>query len=216
MFESGIYEKTGLPPRFQDERRVKLDFLPYFERTVQEYGVVLDYIHYYSDVLRPWVHALEDDSPKNKRKFIFKRDPRDISVLSFYDPEAKDYSDIPYRDLKCPPMTLWEHKHVMRQLESEGVTEVDEAKLFAAYDKLREIEAKAVSQTQLVRRQRRQAKAQSSRAKSIRQEMTPDVPALGGLTPAGQERTLPKPTQSAPLVAGPIQPFDELEYGTFD
>ncbi|WBO83621.1 helix-turn-helix domain-containing protein [Hymenobacter yonginensis] len=211
VFEDGIYEKTGLPPRFQDELRVKLDFLPYFERTVQEYGVVLDYIHYYSDVLRPWVHALEGDSPKNKRKrkFIFKRDPRDISVLFFYDPEAKGYFEIPYRDLLRPPMTLWEHKQVLRQLESEGVTAVDEEALFSAYEKLREIEAQAVSQTRRVRRQRRQAKTESSRAKSIRQEMVSAKLTPDGSTPNELARSLP-------LVTGPIQPFDELEYEAFD
>jgi putative transposase len=213
MFEDGIYEKTGLPPRLQDEKRVKLDFLPYYSRTVQEYGVVLDHIHYYSDVLRPWVHAMEEDSPKNKRrrKFIFKRDPRDISVLFFYDPEAKDYFEIPYRDLKHPPMTLWEHKQVLRQLENKGVTEFDEAAFFAEYDMLREIEAKAVRQTQLVRRQRRQAKVQSSLAKSVRQEIASDGPTHGGTV-----RGAPALAQVAQPIIGPIQPFDELEYGTFD
>lgn len=218
MFEDGIYEKTGLPPRFQDERRVKLDFLPYYKRTVQEYGVVLDYIHYYSDVLRPWVHAMEGGSPKNRRrrKFVFKRDPRDISVLFFYDPEAKGYFEIPYRDLKHPPMTLWEHKQVLRQLEGKGLTEVDEAVFFAEYEKLREIEAQAVSQTRLVRRQRRQAKAQSSLTKSVRQEMTSAVPAPDSPTPGGPVRGAPAPTQAVLPITGPIQPFDELEYGTFD
>lgn len=217
MFESGIYERTGLPPRFQDELRVKLDFLPYFERTIQEYGVVLDYIHYYSDVLRPWIHALEDDSPKNKRKrkFIFKRDPRDISVLFFYDPEAKGYFEIPYRDLLRPPMTLWEHKQVLRQLESEGVTAVDETVLFAAYEKLREIEEQAVSQTRLVRRQRRQAKTQSSMTKSVRQETALATPALDEPAPGGQVRIAPSTHPSLQLT-GPVQPFEELEYGTFD
>jgi len=217
MFEDGIYQKTGLPPRIQDELRVKLDFLPYFERTVQEYGVVLDHIHYYSDILRPWIHALEGDSPKNKRKrkFIFKRDPRDISVLFFYDPEAKAYFEIPYRDLLRPPMTLWEHKQVMRQLESDGVKDVDEPGFFASYQKLREIEEQAVSQTKLVRRQRQQAKTQSSRAKSIRQEIAITTLALDA--PVGNSKMLvaPIPTQQA-LMAASIQPFDELEYGAFN
>ena len=217
MFEDGIYQKTGLPPRFQDELRVKLDFLPYFERTIQEYGVVLDHIHYYSDVLRPWINALEGDSPKNKRKrkFIFKRDPRDISVLFFYDPEAKVYFEIPYRDLLRPPMTLWEHKQVLRQLESEGVREVDETVLFEAYQRLRAIEEKAVRQTQIVRRQRQQAKTQSSRAKSIRQEIASAEPVTGSLVISSQMPSVPEPAQLTPLVTGPIQPFDELEYEPF-
>jgi putative transposase len=217
MFEDGICQKTGLPPRIQDEIRVKRDFLPYFERTIQEYGVMLDHIHYYSDVLRPWVHAMEGDSPKNKRKrkFIFKRDPRDISVLFFYDPEAKAYFDIPYRDLNRPPITLWEHKQLMRQLESEGVKDVDEPGLWAAYEKKCAIEEQAVRQTQIVRRQRQQAKTQSSRAKSIKQEM--ETSGLAVDAPLGNSKTLVAPKSAHPvLLAASIQPFDELEYGAFN
>lgn len=221
MFEDGIYQKTGLPPRFQDELRVKLDFLPYFERTIQEYGVVLDHIHYYSDVLRPWVNALVGDSPKNKlkRKFIFKRDPRNISVLFFYDPEAKVYFEIPYRDLKRPPMTLWEHREVLRQLESEGVREIDEVVLFEAYRKLRAIEEQAVKQTQIMRHLRQKAKTQSSQKKSIRQEIETTEPVTKSLVLSNQAVSAPVsapiPVQAAPLITGPIQPFDELEYEPF-
>lgn len=217
-FEDGIYQKTGLPPRFQDELRVRLDFLPFFERTIQEYGVVLDHIHYYSDVLRPWVHALEGDSPKNrrKRKFLFKRDPRDISILFFYDPEAKAYFQVPYRDLQRPPMTLWEHREALRQLESEGVKEVDEAALFAAHDKLYALAERAVKQTQLVRRQRRQARTQSSLTKSVRQEMGLEAPVLSAPTPDEHLPVALLPAQPVLVLTGPIQPYDELEYGTFN
>jgi putative transposase len=221
VFETGIYQKTGLPPRIQDELRVKLDFLPYFERTIQEYGVVLDHIHYYSDALRPWIHALEENSPKNrrKRKFIFKRDPRDISVLFFYDPAAKAYLEIPYSDLKLPPMTLWEHREVLRQLESEGVKDIDQVVLFDAYEKKRAIEERAKTQTQLVRRARQRAKTQSSREKSIRQELVAAGPDTASPGISSREVSAaappPAPVRSVPVMTGPIQPFDELEYGAF-
>jgi putative transposase len=215
-FEDGIYQKTGLPPRIQNERKVKLDFLPYFERTVQEYGIVLDHIHYYSDVLRKWMHALEGDSPKSrrKRKFIFKRDPRDISILYFYDPEAKDYFEIPYRDLKKPPMTLWEHHQVLRQLESEGVKDIDETRFFEAHRKLQEIEEQAVRQTQIVRRERKRAKAKSSRDKSLKQELSTTPAAI---TPVISTASVAPPVSISqfPLSTGTIQPYDELEYGAF-
>jgi putative transposase len=74
----------GLPRRIVDEDRLRLDLMPYFERTVQPYGVVLDEVHYYSDVLRRFVNAKEPDQPRTKRKFTFRRDPRDISTLYFY------------------------------------------------------------------------------------------------------------------------------------
>lgn len=216
-FEDGIYQKTGLPPRIQDERKIKLDFLPYFERTVQEYGIVLDHIHYYSDVLRKWVHALDGDSPKNrrKRKFIFKRDPRDISILYFYDPDAKAYFEIPYRDLRRPPMTLWEHRQVLRQMESEGIKNVDEDGFFEAHRKKREIEEQAVRQTQIVRREKNRAKAKSSREKSLKQELATTAPAIT-TSVINSVVAPPVSVSQFPVSTGPIQAYDELEYGTFD
>lgn len=35
-----------------DEEKLRLDFLPAIERTVQEYGVLMDHIYYYDDILR--------------------------------------------------------------------------------------------------------------------------------------------------------------------
>ena len=62
-YELGIFGNEempgrGLPARIVDEDRVRLDLMPYIERTVQgSYGIVLDNIHYYSDVLKRFVNA---------------------------------------------------------------------------------------------------------------------------------------------------------------
>ena len=62
--------------------------MPYEERTVQRHGIVIDEIPYYDDVLRPWINATDprDATGKRKRKFIIRRDPRDLSRIYFYDP----------------------------------------------------------------------------------------------------------------------------------
>jgi putative transposase len=46
--------------------------------------------------------------PKRKRLFLIRRDPRDISVVYFFDPELNCYFEIPYRDTSRPALTLWE------------------------------------------------------------------------------------------------------------
>ena len=43
-----------------NEERIRLDFMPFVERTVQAYGIAIDGIHYYSDVLRRFVGATEN------------------------------------------------------------------------------------------------------------------------------------------------------------
>lgn len=87
-YEEGILGTSkrpgiGVPKRVADEHRLRLDFLPFEERTVQKYGVALDDIFYFHDVIRRRVHEKDPENPKHKRKFIFRRDPRDISVIYF-------------------------------------------------------------------------------------------------------------------------------------
>jgi putative transposase len=139
-YEEGIFGTkdqlgVGLSARIVDEDRLRLDFMPYVERTIQGYGVVIDEIHYYSDVLRRFINAADPNDPRRKRHFIFKRDPRDISQIYFYDPELKQYSRIPYRDTSHPPISIRELREVRRQLETEGKENIDENLIFEAYEK---------------------------------------------------------------------------------
>jgi putative transposase len=157
-FEHGIFGDDhrpgrGLPPLPTDPERLRLDFMPYLERTVQPYGVKLDNILYYHDVLKPWIRASEPGKAHTKRTFVIRRDPRDISTVYFHDPELNQYFAIPYRRLDAPSMSLWELRTVRRKLKEEGEQAVDETALFAGYERLRAIEAQAVNATAKARRQ---------------------------------------------------------------
>ena len=59
----------GLPERFVDKDRLRLDFLPFIERTVQEYGVLWDHVHYYSDILRNRIHERDPKNTSAARRF---------------------------------------------------------------------------------------------------------------------------------------------------
>lgn len=171
-----------------------MDFMPYIERTIQGYGVVIEEIHYYHDVLRRYINAKDPDDPKNKRQFIFKRDPRNISQIYFYDPEVKLYYAIPYRDTSHPPMSIWELREVRRQLEAEGYENVNEQLIFDAYERMRRQEEEAVRETKKARRARqRRADHQKAGQPKTAQEYTP---------PDGDKFQPPVPD---------ITPFDEME-----
>ena len=147
-FKEGIlgtknFPGIGIPPRILDEKRVLLDFMPYVERSVQEYGVVIDHIYYYDDVLRPYIHCLEK---KEKKKYIFKRDPRDISIIFFYDDIKDMYFEIPYRNTSHPPISIWEHRDIMKNLKSNHHN-INEENLFRTYRELNEIESRAIRMT---------------------------------------------------------------------
>ena len=126
--------------------------MPYLERTVQPYGILIDRIAYYSDVLRRWVNAADPEEPAHKRKFTVRRDPRDVSTVYFYDPEAEEYFRIPYRDTSHPAISLWELREIRRQYEQEGREAVDEDLIFAAHARMREISDTARRMTNAARR----------------------------------------------------------------
>jgi putative transposase len=197
-YEEGIFGTDerpgrGVPERLMDETRLRLTFLPYVERTVQSHGIVIDEIHYYDDVLKPWIHHRDPRATTGKRKqqFIVRRDPRDISRIYFYDPELKQHFEIPYRNTTHPPISVWELREVQRTLKEAGHKAVNEDLIFDAYNRLRALEAEAVRETKKARRaaQRRRDHGQ-----------------------ANQPQAESLPSLSAPQLARAedIQPFDEI------
>lgn len=193
VFGTAEMPGRGLPPRMADEMRLRLDLMPYWERTVQDYGVVIDEVHYYHDVLRRWINAPDPSVSKCKRKFTFRRDPRDISTIWFFDPEVNAYFAIPYRDTSHPVISLWELREAKRHAETVGSQPIDERALFEAYDRLRELETAAQAKTASVRRA-------AQRRKGHQEALRP--------RPPGQYVTVDKSEENTPP---PILPFEEMD-----
>lgn len=141
----------GLPPRILNEDRLLLDFMPFVERTIQNYGVMFENICYYSNVLRTWINSTDPANQKNKRKFTFRYDPRDISKLYFLDPELNVYYPVPYRTTYRPVINIWEARESYKKAK-ESNKEINEEILFQAYEQLREIERNAQKTTKAIRR----------------------------------------------------------------
>lgn len=175
----------GLPARRLDEEKLRIDFIPFIERTIQNYGVVIDDVHYYHDVLRPWINAPHPEFAGHKRKFLFHRDPRDISQLYFFDEIAKRYCAIPYRDTSLPPVSIWELREAHRRADELGIARDNEKAVFALLNEQREIEASAAEKTKAARRaqQRRteHAKARKHNAVDLPQ---PGMPMSAPMPPA--------------------------------
>lgn len=145
---------VGLPPRILNTRKVYLDFMPFEERTIQDYGVMIDNVCYYSEVFRRWINAVDPRSGKlkAKRKFIFKRDPRDISTVFFLDPELNEYFPISYRDTSKPAISVWEFRAARDRVIEEGRSGIDEEAIFNAYRRMRELEQKSGEKTKKSKR----------------------------------------------------------------
>ncbi|MBF9221773.1 Mu transposase C-terminal domain-containing protein [Hymenobacter ruricola] len=193
---------TGLPARLTDELQVRVDFMPAEERTIQEYGVVIDHVFYYADVLRQYVNAPDPDAPAKsprKRRFVFKRDPRDISFLYFLDPATQQYHRIPYRDTSHPAMSVWEFRQARDLAVAQLGDAVNERAIFEAYDRMRAVELAAVQQTKQVTKARNRLLSGAPRTEADR------------LLDARTPRPTPTPSEeTTPPASTSLQPFDDL------
>lgn len=138
----------GLPKIVEDKQLLQINLLPKFERTIQKYGIQLDTIYYYSEVLNVWIESFEMIRGKKiKRKFIVRRDPRDISKIWFYNPDSKKYYLLPYRNSRLPKTSIWEFTTAQKYLKKQKNIEYDENEIFEALIKLREIAQEAKNKT---------------------------------------------------------------------
>lgn len=201
----------GIPDIPADPQRLCLDFLPFVERTVQPYGVVIDDIYYYHEVLNPWINAQDLNQSTAKRKFILRRDPRDISVVYFFDPDANQYYEIPYRNAAHPPISVWELRAAQQRLKEEGQAHVDEEAIFEAVGRMRERVEAAITKTKAARRQIHRMNTTHQKAKA-REDKTLNTATT---EPAAQDQIHPKEQSqtsfsSDDIFSMPIQPFDDL------
>jgi putative transposase len=161
-YRIGIFDGTdthpavGLQPRIQDPKdrtRLQLDFMPFEERTVQRYGIEIDKIFYYHDVLRRWINAPDPNSPKLKRLFRFRRFYAHLNSVWFYDSDLDDYFEIPTRDSTFPDMSIWDLKQIRCEARAARVpnSQIDEEYLKQRYLRMREQEEAAAKKTKAAR-----------------------------------------------------------------
>lgn len=153
MFGNAEIAGSGLPASVVDPQALMLDFMPSFKRSIQKYGVSIDGLTYYADVLRTWINASSPDSKSEKRKFIFRRDPRDISSIWFYDPDTKQYFQIPYADQTLQSMSIWEYKQASEAARKDGMKSVNTSQIMQALTEMREIVKDSTTKTKKARRQ---------------------------------------------------------------
>jgi putative transposase len=149
-WERGILGDANTPGRGEpvavpDARRLLIDFLPIERRLIRRDGVSLHSIHFWSDVLRTWIGE--------PQKMIVRYDPRDLSRIYLLGPDGH-YYDLSYRDLRRPPISLWEHRLALKRLREEGCANVDESAIFRTIEAMRAITDGAVVASKTARRQR--------------------------------------------------------------
>ncbi|WP_217994867.1 Mu transposase C-terminal domain-containing protein [Methylogaea oryzae] len=186
IFGNAEVQGTGIPPRPANRLTVLLDFLPAFRRTVQTFGVTIDGMSYYAEALRPWINAEDPDARDKKREFIFRRDPRDISAVWFFDPALQQYFKVPFADQSLPSMSIWEYQQARETLKREGKKSVNEHQILHAITELRSRVDEAKEKTKKARRQAQRRteheKKVSPAAPMPAEPLKPSAPLLAPVT----------------------------------
>lgn len=204
IFGNDVTSGQGLPPRPTNRHALLLDFLPSFKRTIQTYGVSIDGLTYYADVLRSWINAAEPDKPNKKREFVFRRDPRDISEIWFYDPELGQYFKVPFANQAMLPMSFWEYRQVREKLRKEGKTSVNDYEIMRALGELRSHVEESKEKTKKARRQ-------SQRRREHSKKVTPSNPVTTPSAPPEKTITHSVVNVEPPgLISGDIEAFDDI------
>ena len=206
-YELGIFGDDdnpgrGLPEKISNEDYFKISLLPTMERTIQQFGVKIDNIVYYSDILRRWIKA--KDSDNKAKKFLFKRDPRDISVIWFYDPTIKDYFEVHYRNISYPPISIWDLRNIRKYLDDKHQKDYDETVIFKTHYRLQEIQKEAAFKTKTIRREQA--------AKEIRKNKKEfDDIKIKTTKKSSVKNTTNDETNTFDDLFKNIKPFDEIE-----
>ncbi len=204
QWEIGIFgnAKTtgiGLPSRPANRLTILLDFLPSFGRTIQTFGVTIEGMTYYADALRSWINASEPNESEKKREFIFRRDPRDISAVWFFDPDLKEYFKIPFANQSLPAMSVWEHQAAKDLLKKQGAQPGDQRMVLRAVTELR-------SKVEAAQEKTKKARRQAQRRKEHEKNISPAAPIAA--SPLVSE--MPSSLALAGLIDGEIDTFGDI------
>jgi putative transposase len=168
----------GYPSRIVDKQTFLIDFLPIERRSLQRYGFKLDHIVYYSNALSPLIA-----DRKKYKKFIIRRDLRDLSHIYVLDPKSNRYIEVHYRTLSRPTITLWEHRQAIKLLQEKQYKEKNEHLIFIAVEKLRAITKRSMSKTKAARRHH----TQIEQANKLSQNKTTNIQSASNNNPLKAE-----------------------------
>lgn len=156
----------GYPQLPTDPLSMTIDFLPTIKRTIQKNGVTIDGLTYYEPILNLHIKNLTRRQQGSKdKKYIFKRDPRDISNIWFYDEMQQEYYLIPLANAEIPIMSLFELKKIKTNIESNKNQLLNEHNIIRGYKELYEHVENAQNQTKKHRKHMQKIKNNNKQSK---------------------------------------------------
>ncbi len=198
--------RRGLQPPPADTEKLRLDFMPFHERVINPYGVEIDGLNYFDDVLRPYIGRTQPNNPRRGIEYRFRRDPRDVSVIHFFEEITQRYYAI---RSPLPPLSIWELREVKRLAKEQGVEKPDERQMFEILTQMRNIEDAAAAKTRSARSAKQQRAEHAKARKDVTAEQLQEPPSVTH-TPAPRVPTpAPVPDAIKGYDASKIQPIED-------
>ncbi|MFW2607514.1 Mu transposase C-terminal domain-containing protein [Aliarcobacter butzleri] len=150
----------GYPQISGDIESLTIDFLPSIERTVQKNGVTIDGLTYFDQILRTKIRGydISYNSGNLNPKYIFKRDPRDISFIWFYDNLQQEYYKIGLANMEFPTMSLQELNIIKNNIEKTNSKVLNEYNILEGYKELYSHVDKSIKKTKQQKKMIQKAK----------------------------------------------------------
>lgn len=189
--------RRGLQPPPADIEKLRLDFLPFYERVINPYGVEIDGITYFDDIFRPYIGLTQPDNPTRGIEYRFRRDPRDVSQIYFFENTTARYYPI---QSPLPPLSIWELREVKQIAKAQGIEKPDERQMFEILTQMRDMEQASAAKTKAARSSQQQ-RAQHEKARKKAAEAQSDR------APDTTSAPVPEPRPQAP-VADAIKGYD--------
>lgn len=188
---------AGLPPPVPDVTRFKISMLPWKACTIQQYGIQWDRLRYFSDELIPLIKSKDKDDPKHLRKFVCRRDPRNLLVVYVYIDEEDRYVRAVAPSTHENELRVDDLRTGKKMLKDLGVSAPRQEILLKAAQQHREMIDNAIQATKAAKRVRESANRDRSWIAS------PTSASLVSTT-----KPLPPPVETVPDEE--IVPFDDV------
>ncbi len=175
QWEEGLFaDETGIGfiQKPSSNSSIILDFLPIYERTIQKNGVNIEGLNYYDHVLRTKINQMENGK---KKQFIFKRDPRDISHVWFYEESTKEYFKIPTANQNMPSMTSWEFDSIKTNLKNKGLKRINQDAILEAREELLTQIKQSIKSSKKARRETQKLKNANIELNELNYKMNPNI-----------------------------------------
>lgn len=176
---------SGLPPVPECPVTLEIDFLPSKHKTVQTNGIQWNAC-YYSEVLRPYIGRI-DPATNRTEKFVFRRDPRDINFIWFFEPVEGKYHKVPIFDDPYPGVTVEEYRRAKLEVKKQGLDMNDKS----AVRKMIAFQRKIVEQES--------AKTKSAR-RDLQKSKNNSKPKNPGTVLIGKPSSANTPARAAPAI----------------